>query len=236
MRQDVEAIFLQALVAVRATTEIVDPRWYRLAAASETPQLACVGLVELIWDPKRSAQDEVLITRALDSPYRGVRGAVVLNANKLPALADTMKRSAGFDYSELTGVCVDDAHDSVPGTKWAGSYPNAHFRAFASNASRRWFTTPDSPEKVIAWFAARGKPARTAQQLAEDAQARFMTAMIKLTENADQDNHEEMMEVITTQAPTPSGVSPSATSKGLARFATSRSAPTRRSRCSGTIC
>ena len=120
MRLDVEAIFLKALVAVRATTEVVDPRWYRLAAASETPQLACVGLVELIWDPKRTAQDEALVTRALDSPYRGVRGAVVLNASKLPALAETMKRSGGFDYRELTGVCVDDARDAVPGIEMGG--------------------------------------------------------------------------------------------------------------------
>ncbi len=73
LRLDVEAIFLESLLAVRATNETVDPRWYRLAAVSETAQLACIGLNELIWDPKRTAQDEALIVRALDSPYRAVR-------------------------------------------------------------------------------------------------------------------------------------------------------------------
>src|SRR5262249_27995359 len=141
----------------------------RLAAASETPQLTCLGLVELIWDPKRTAQDEALITRALDSPYPSVRGAVVFNSKKVPALADTMKRSGGFDYRELTGVCVDNERDPVPGLKWAGNYPNAKFRAFASNESRRWFTTPDTPQTVIAWFEGQGKPARTAEQLMQDS-------------------------------------------------------------------
>jgi hypothetical protein len=199
LRLDVEAIFLESLLAVRATNETVDPRWYRLAAASATAQLACIGLNELIWDPRRSAQDEVLIMRALDSPYRAVRGAVWVNASRVPALGASLKRSGGFNYGTLSGVCVDDARDAVPGAKWAGGYPGAQFRAFASNDSRRWFTTADAPEKVIAWFAARGKPARTAQQMMEDEQARFLEEMNRLSENPEQDNTAKMMELMTGQ-------------------------------------
>ena len=105
MRRDVEAIFLRALVAVRATTEIVDPRWYRLAADSETPQLACVGTVELIWDPKRTARDEALISQHWTAPIAGC-AVPSCSTRKVPALAEMMKRSGGFDYRELTGVCV----------------------------------------------------------------------------------------------------------------------------------
>ena len=87
----------------------------------------------------------------------------------------------------------------MPSAKWAGGYPGAQFRAFASNASRRWFTTTDSQEKVIAWFAARGKAARTSQQLMEDAQARFMEEMTKLSENSEQDNTAKMMDLMAHQ-------------------------------------
>lgn len=200
LRLDVEAIFLESLLAVRSSNSAaVDPRWYRLAAASETAQLACIGLNELIWDPKRTAADEALIVRALDSPYRAVRGAVWFNASKIPALAESMKRSGGFDYRSLSGVCVEDARDPVSGTKWAGSYPGAQFRVFASNDSRRWFTTQDPVEKVIAWFATRGKPARTAQQMTEDDQARMIEEMTKLSENPEQDNTAKIMQLMAGQ-------------------------------------
>jgi hypothetical protein len=201
LRLDVEAIFLESLLTVRsANTAIVDPSWYRLAAASETPQLACIGLNELIYDPKRSAQDEALLARALESPYRSVRGAVMLNVSRIPALSEFWKRSGGSDYRTLSGICVDDTRDPVHGAKWAGNYPGAQYRVFASGDSRRWFTTPDPVEKVIAWFAARGKPARTAQELTEEAQAKVIEEMTRLSENPEQDNTARMMQLLAGQA------------------------------------
>lgn len=199
LRLDVEAIFLDALVGVRATNAVVDPRWYRLAAGSETPQLACIGVMELIWDRKRTAQDEALIARALDSRYPSVRNAVLSNWRLVPDLQAAMKRNGGFDYGSLSGVCVDSTRDAVPGTKWAGGYPGAQFRPFASNDSRRWFTTPDPPEKVIAWFEARGKVARTGPQLMADSQARLMEEMIRLSSNPEEDNTEKIMALVTSQ-------------------------------------
>jgi hypothetical protein len=202
LRSDVEAIFLDSLLAVRASREKVDPRWYRLAAASQSPQLACIGLTELIWDPKRTPQDETLIAQALDSPYQAVRGAVYLNAGRLRDAAgfpELMKRAGRFDYRELSGVCLDQGRDPVPSPKWAGKYPGVQFRAFASDESRRWFTTPDAPEKVIAWFEAQGKVARTQQQLMEDGQARYMEEMTKLSADSNVDNTDKMMALITGQ-------------------------------------
>jgi hypothetical protein len=200
LRMDVEAIFLESLLTVRSgNSATVDPRWYRLAAASETAQLACIGVNELIWDPKRTAQDEALIMRAIDSPYPAVRAAVFFSSGKLPALGESWKRSGGFDYRSLSGVCVEDQRDLVPGAKWAGNYPGAQFRPFASNASRRWFTTPDDPEKVIAWFAARGKPAQTEQQMTEGAQAKLMEEMLRLSQNSDEDNTAQLMQLMAGQ-------------------------------------
>jgi hypothetical protein len=200
LRLDVEAIFLESLLAVRSANDaVVDPRWYRLAAVSETAQLACIGLNELIWDPKRTAEDDAVIIRALESPYRVVRATVVANQSRIPAFGESWKRSGGVDYRSLSGVCVEDARDPVHSTKWAGGYPGAQYRVFASNDSRRWFTTPDPVEKVIAWFAARGKPAHTAEQLMEDAQARLVEEMNKLSENPEQDNTARMMQLIAGQ-------------------------------------
>jgi hypothetical protein len=201
LRLDVEAIFLESLLTVRSgNTAIVDPSWYRLAAASETPQLACIGLNELIYDPKRSPQDEALLARAMESPYRAVRGAVMLSATRIPALSEFWKRSGGSDYRTLSGICVDDTRDPVHGAKWAGNYPGVQYRVFASGDSRRWFTTPDPVEKVIAWFEARGKPARTAQELAEEAQAKAIEEITALSQNPDQDNTARMMQVLAGQA------------------------------------
>jgi hypothetical protein len=201
LRLEVEAIFLQALVTVRASDKPVDPRWYRFAAASETPQLVCIGVNELIWDPNRTSQDEGLILRALDSPYHAVRGAAVLwGVNRIPALGGLWPRNAGFDYSELSGLCVDDGRAPIAHPKWAGDYPGAQFRVFASNQARRWFTTADPPEKVIAWFAARGKAARTEQQIRADAQARYMEEMTRLSSDPEVDNTQAMMQLMMNQA------------------------------------
>jgi hypothetical protein len=200
LRMDVEAIFLASILAVRSSNSaIVDPSWYRLAAASQTAQLACIGLNELIYDPQRTAQDEALIVRALESPYHSVRAAVLNNTNKIPALAEVWKRSDRYNYRSLSGLCVDDGRDPVHGAKWAGNYPGAQYRVFASSDARRWFTTPDPVEKVVAWFAAQGKPARTAQQLTEDAQAQFLEEMAKLSENPEQDNTAKMMQLMAGQ-------------------------------------
>jgi hypothetical protein len=200
LRLDVEAIFLASILAVRSSNSAtVDPSWYRLAAASETAQLACIGLNELIYDPKRTAQDEALIVRALESPYHSVRAAVLNNTNRIPALADVWKRSDRYNFRSLSGLCIDDERDPVHGAKWAGNYPGAQYRVFASSDARRWFTTPDPVDKVIAWFAAQGKPARTAQQLTEDAQAKFLEEMAKLSENPEQDNTAKMMQLMAGQ-------------------------------------
>lgn len=201
LRLDVEAIFLASILAVRSSNSaVVDPSWYRLAAASETPQLACIGLVELTYDPKRTAQDEALIVRALESPFGVVRAAALSNAAKIPAVAAAQDRIDGYNYrSALSGLCVDDVRDPVHGAKWAGNYPGAQYRVFASSDARRWFTTPDPVEKVIAWFAARGKPARTAQELTEDVQAKMVEKMTELTQNPGQDNSAQIMQLLAGQ-------------------------------------
>jgi hypothetical protein len=200
LRMDVEAIFLQSLIAVRSgNSATVDPKWYRLAAASENPQLACIGVNELLWDPKRNAQDEALIMRALDSPYPAVRATVYFNSSRIPALRESWKRSGRFDYRSLSSTCIDDARDAVPDAKWAGHYPGAKFRAFASDASRRWFTTADDPEKVIAWFAARGQPAQTEQQMQEDAQAKLVEEMTRLSSDPEEDNTAKIVQLLAGQ-------------------------------------
>jgi len=199
LRLDVEGLFLEALVALRGSDQEVDRDWYRLAAAAETPQLACLGLRELIYAKDRSAGDEAIAIVALDSPWPGVREAVLSLGGMLPAVKALWQR-VPHDGNEVSGTCVDAVRDPVPGAKWAGNYPGARFRAFASSASRRWFTTPDPPEQVIAFFAGQGMPARTIEEMQADAANRFMEAATRIGQSGEEGGEEELMAMIQNMA------------------------------------
>ena len=195
LKLEVEGAFLEALLAVRASDEPVDPEWYRVAAAAETPQLACLGVNELAYLPGRTPQDEALIVKALDHPGPSVRAAALSSWQRIPAIEQVSKRYAP-DRRGTSGTCLDGTRDYQPGRKWAGDYPGARFRAFASNDARRWFTSNDPLDKVIGWFANAGKPARTSQEMATDAAARFQQQMTEITASPDPGDEAKLMELM----------------------------------------
>lgn len=202
LRVQVEGVFLDALVALRGADQEIDRQWYRIAAAAETPQLACIGLRELILSPGRTAADEALIVAALDSPWRSVRGAVLAWGAKVPGVDAIRQREV---YGLASRECIDGGRDPEPGPKWAGGYPGARYRPFASSATRRWFTTPDSLEQVLDFFERAGKPARTADELAADANARFIAEATRISESPDADNEAQLarlMQHLTGQSQT----------------------------------
>jgi len=190
----VESAFLESFVEVRRTDEPLDPEWIRIAAAAENGQLACLGIGELIFLPGRTAEDEALILSSLDHPAPSVRAVVLGNASKIPGIEGLFKRSSGFGRNAAP-ACVDGTVDYVPGPKWAGNYPGARYRPFASSMARRWFTTSDPVEKVIAYFAARGKPARTREELAADAAAKFTEESARISPD-DPNGAEKLMELM----------------------------------------
>lgn len=195
LRREVEGGFLAAILAVRASDEPVDPEWYRVAATADMPQLACLGVNELGYVQGRTAEDDALIVSALDHPAPSVRAAAFSLRQKVPVLGDLMRRSAA-SRDGGSGTCLDSTTDFVPGVKWAGGYPGARFRAFASNDSRRWFTSEDPVEKVLAWFAKSGKTARTKEQLGADVTARFTEEMTRLSSSSDPADQDRLMKLV----------------------------------------
>jgi len=196
LRREVEGAFLEAILAVRASDEPVDPEWYRVAATADTPQLACLGINELGYLPGRAAEDDAIILGGLDHPAPSVRAAAFAHRQKVPVIEDLGKRWARTGDSG-SGTCLDGTADYVPGAKWAGDYPGARYRAFASNNTRRWFTTDDPVDEVLAWFAKSGKAARTKEQLSADAAARFTEEMTKLSSSSDPRDQERLMQLVT---------------------------------------
>jgi len=192
LKLQVERVFLNDLIGLRNANQDVDREWYRIAARSETPQLACLGVRELVYSDKRTPEEDALVVAAIDSPAHGVRGAAYLLVSKLPQLQQMQPR---MNYSNRgdSGTCLDDLQDADPGLKWAGGYPNARYRYFASNASLRWFTTTDPVEKVLAYFNNSGHPARTEAELTAAEQANFIAEATKIAQNTNDPNAQSKM-------------------------------------------
>jgi hypothetical protein len=194
LKRSVEGAFLDALVELRGTEDI-DPEWYRIGVTAETPQLACISVTEIVYLPGRTTDDVALLVKALDSPWRSVRNAVLSNASRIPGLEGVAQR-ADRTTRDGSQTCFDSVRDPQPGPEWAGNYPGARYRAFASNPDLRWFTSTDPVEKVLAFFAGQGKPGRTSQQLGADASARFVEEATRLSSSPDAGNEARLMELM----------------------------------------
>jgi hypothetical protein len=194
LRRDVEHVFLDDLIGLRNAGQPIDDDLLRAAATAETPQLACIGLRDRLRADKRTGADWALLAAALDSPWRAPRNAALIYARLLPpdsteAVPTAMKmleREGRYDYRGPTDICIDGWRDPLPNPGLAGHYPNARYRPFASDATRRWFTTADAPEKVFAYFAQAGLgPALTAEALKAAAQAKYLQAMTDMSQAPD---------------------------------------------------
>lgn len=183
LRRRVEYLFLDTLVSLRKAGEKLDPQLYRVAARAENPRLAILGLRGLLLGSQPvSAEDEQLVVADLDSPYAGVRRTVLQLGARLPSLSGIGSRIAADADPGSSIAFLDESRSPDPDPALAGSYPGARYRYFASDATRHWFTTPDPPEKVIAFLARNGRQALTADEFKAkreaDAQQGYMQAMM----------------------------------------------------------
>jgi hypothetical protein len=66
--------------------------------------------------------------------------------------------------------------DAVPSAAFLGGkpYPGAKFRAFASNGKFALFNTPDSPDKVLGFYATGNRKPQTGAEMKADAQKKAM--------------------------------------------------------------
>ena len=221
LRRAVERLYLSDLLGLRGAFQPIDPGMYRTAARAETPQLACIGLRELMRSPSPSAEDEALLAAALDSPWRGPRTLVLALANppwgarpRFSVLARRTERAVEGGYQGLYDICIDGSRDPEPNPGLAGRYPGARHRPFASDATRRWFTTPDPPKQVLAYLTKGGGAALTADEMKAAQTAKYMQQMLELSSGnepvADANLTERMLQLVLEQ-----GVDWSASFKGL---------------------
>ena len=185
LRVAVEYVLLDALVGLRDIGEPLERRWLQAAARAQTPQLACFGLRGLLVAEERSGEDEALIAAALDSLWRAPRNVVLAYGASAPGMSEMLGRTSRERGQPGSGpeLCIDGSRDPQPNPGLSGRYPGAHYRPFASTSTRRWFTTPDPLEKVLAFFAHQGKPALTADGLkaAQIAKVTELTSQLTMS-------------------------------------------------------
>jgi hypothetical protein len=185
LRRDLELVFFADLLGLKRAGQRLDRELARAAARARLPQLACFGLRELLIEGKPTKDDVALISAALDSPWRAQREIVRLwgrrLSNPVPGLADLFERDAGPSVRQDADLCLDGGKDPEPNPGLAGHYPGARHRAFASTADLRWFTTPDPPERVLAFLTKNGGEAYTAEGLKARQQAIYLEEMTRLS-------------------------------------------------------
>jgi hypothetical protein len=194
LRHRVEYLYLDSLLTLRRAGKTLDPQLYRVAARAENPALAIVGLRGLMLVKGLiAAEDQQLITAAMDSPYPGVRHTVMQFGARVPGVAELSPRIVS-DPDAYAGLAfLDDSLDAEPDPAVIGSYPGARFRYFASDATRHWFTTRDAPEKVIAFLTRSGGEALTGDELKAKGEAEAQQAYMKAAMSGDQAKIMEVM-------------------------------------------
>jgi hypothetical protein len=180
----VERILLDDIVGLRSAQVPVDRQWYLVAARAHTPQLACLGVHALAVLEKRSPEEDAAVLAAFDHPAPSVRWQAY--SAGLPATAAMGNRAVPYDRS-MIGTCLDGHVDREYGIKWAGGYPNAKYRFFASTPTQRWFTTTDSLEKVTAFFTKQGHPPLTESDAQAQSQQKLVAEITKITQTMKED-------------------------------------------------
>lgn len=166
LRLELEGIVLGALKAAEASATSVDPAALRAAAHAWLPALRVVALRGLARVPF-TPQDKAVLAQAFDDPVPAVRLAAMALAWKDKELQAWAERS----YETVGKVGFIDRvrlwPDIVPSDKELGApaYPGATYRYFASGPKRAFFTTPDPPAKVTAFYGTGSRKVLTAAQL-----------------------------------------------------------------------
>ena len=190
LRSQTEHVLLDSILGLRDAEQEIDREWYRVAARATTPELACLGVYQLAYVIKdRTPEDDAALLAAIENPAPSVR-SIALGA-QAQAITTLVPRAA-VDRRSFSGMCIDANVDPEYGAKWAGGYPTAKFRFFASSAERRWFTTADPVDKVLAFFASAGKPGMTKSELNTAAQQQMIAEVTRLSQTTKPGDEQKM--------------------------------------------
>jgi hypothetical protein len=138
---------------------------------AENPQLRTLALQVAPQGPARMAA----AVAALDSPYATVRqqGGDIIRQYGDDRQRKMLDRQVSGNRAEYP---VADAQPD-PARLKAKIYPGATYRYFASKDEEPYFSTPDAPDKVVAFYTQGGKKAYSAEELKQGMKSRAMAAM-----------------------------------------------------------
>jgi hypothetical protein len=148
-----------------ARTRALDDELIRAGAAADSPQLKSFALDRMLARGLR-ADEHALAVAAFDDPYPLVRGVAQQLARQLPDQRWTrmLERDSGLRAHGLRGLIAGVAPDAR--SLGAPLYPDATHWHFASSPEYgEFFTTSDSAEDVVAFYAKDGGEALTADEL-----------------------------------------------------------------------
>jgi len=171
MRSQLEAALYTDLLLSMENGDTPPPSAIEVGLKAETPQLRTLALQLAPQGPARAAA----AVAALDSPYATVReeAAGILRSSGDEKQRRMLDRQASGKRVEYP---VADAQPD-PARLKVKAYPGATYRYFASSPEEAYFSTGDSPDKVVAFYAQGGSKAYSASELKQAMKSRAMSAM-----------------------------------------------------------
>jgi hypothetical protein len=170
MRWKLEDVLYVDLLLSMQDGETPPPSAIEVGLAAETPRLRALALQLAPQGPARTSA----AVAALDSPYATVReeAAAILRSSGDEKQRRMLDRQASGKRPEYP---VADAQPD-PARLKAKVYPGATYRYFASGPEEAYFSTSDSPDKVVAFYTQGGQKAYSASELKQAMKSRATSA------------------------------------------------------------
>lgn len=149
----------------------LDDELLRVGAAADCPQLKSFALERLFARGLRP-EEHALVVAAFDDPYPLVRGIAHSLARQLPdeKWSRMLERDSGMPAHGVRGLIAGVVPDEA--SLGAPIYPGStHWHFASSPEDGEFFTTPATPDEVVAFYAKRGRTALTAAELAARGEA-----------------------------------------------------------------
>ncbi len=190
-----------------ARRDALDEELVRVGAAADSPQLKAFSLDRMLGRGLRP-EEHALVVAAFDDPYPSVRAVAQLLARQLPdeKWARMLPRDSNLRRDGVSGLIAG----VTPDEKRLGApvYPRSTHWHFASSPERgEFFTTPDDPDDVVAFYAKGDHEVLSAAQLASkleevasSAQNPLLIAQKMQEAIAAGQSPEEVMSALTTGA------------------------------------
>jgi hypothetical protein len=171
MRWQLEAALYRDLLLSMGDGETPPASAIEVGLNAETPQLRTLALQVAPQGPARMAA----AVAALDSPYATVRqeGGDIIRQYGDDKQRKLLDRQVSGNRAEYA---VADAPPD-PARLKVKPYPGATYRYFASKDEEPYFSTSDTPDKVVAFYTQGGKKAYSAEELKQAMKSRAMAAM-----------------------------------------------------------